>query len=119
MPGPAGFGLSDEVVDNRTHVVKPHGEIDAVTAPKLGRRLLLLADEGKTWVVVDLSSVTFIDSTGLGVLLNALRSLGRRDGRLVLVCPNDRVLRPFQITGLIDRMPIFPSREAALGGLTA
>ncbi|HEY1356857.1 MAG TPA: STAS domain-containing protein [Thermoleophilaceae bacterium] len=117
MIGPAGFGLADEPVDDRTHVLSPSGEIDAVTAPQLGRRLLGLADEGKTGVVVDLSSVTFMDSTGLGVLLNALRALASRHGRMVLVCPNERILRPFQITGLVDRMPIFPSREAALGGL--
>jgi anti-sigma B factor antagonist len=119
MAGPTGFGLCDEAVDECTHVVKPKGEIDALTAPRLGRRLLGLADEGKTGVVVDLSGVTFMDSTGLGVLLNALRALGTRQGRLVLVCPNERVLRPFQVTGLVDKMPIFPSREAALGGLTA
>ena len=117
MVRPVGFGLCDEPVDETTHVLLPKGEVDAVTAPQLGRRLLGLADEGKTSLVVDLSGVTFIDSTGLGVLLNALRTLGSRRGKLVLVCPNDRVRRPFEVTGLIDRMPIFPSREAALGGL--
>jgi anti-sigma B factor antagonist len=117
MAGPEGFGLCDEAVDESTHVLLPKGEIDAVTAPQLGRRLLGLAEEGKTGVVVDLSRVTFMDSTGLGVLLNALRALTRRKGRMALVCPNDRVLRPFQVTGLADRMPIFASREAALGAV--
>jgi anti-sigma B factor antagonist len=119
MSGLTQFGLVDEPVDERTHVVSPRGEIDALTAPQLGRRLLGLADEGKTGVVVDLSSVTFMDSTGIGVLLNALRALGSRQGRLVLVCPHERVLRPFQITGLTSRLSIFASREDALGGLSA
>jgi anti-sigma B factor antagonist len=117
MSGLTEFGLLDEAVDDLTHVVSPQGEIDAMTAPQLGRRLLGLADEGKTGVVVDLSRVTFMDSTGIGVLLNALRALGSRKGRLVLVCPHERVLRPFQITGLTGRLPIFASREEALGGL--
>lgn len=117
MAGPAAFGLCDEPVDESTHVLSPEGEIDAVTAPQLGMRLLGLAEEGKRAVVVDLSKVTFMDSTGLGVLLNAVRALASRRGKLVLVCPNERVLRPFQVTGLVDRMSIFPSREAALGGL--
>jgi anti-sigma B factor antagonist len=117
MPGLTDFGLLDEPVDDRTQVVAPSGEIDAVTAPQLGRRLLALPDEGKTDVVVDLSRVTFIDSTGIGVLLNALRQFGSRSGRLVLVCPTERVLRPFQVTGLVGHLRIFPSREAALGGL--
>ena len=119
MPSPIDFGLADESVDERTHVVSPSGEIDALTAPQLGRRLLGLAEAGKTHVVVDLSLVTFLDSTGIGVLLNALRSLGRRKGRLVVVCPTKRVLRPFEVTGLVDRLSITGSREEALGRLAA
>jgi anti-sigma B factor antagonist len=111
--------LADEPVDETTHVLAPRGEIDALTAPKLGRRLLGLAGEGKTGVVVDLSSVTFMDSTGLGVLLNGLRAQRRRRGQLVIVCPNERVLRPFQITGLVSLVPIFPSLESALRVLAA
>jgi anti-sigma B factor antagonist len=112
------FAMSDEAVDERTHVVAPRGEVDALTAPQLGRRLLGLADEGKTRVVVDLSHVTFMDSTGIGVLLNALRQLRQRKGGLVLVCPTERIMRPFQITGLVDHLRIFGSREQALGGLS-
>ena len=112
-----GFELNDEAIDARTHVVAPHGEVDAITAPKLGRRLIGLADEGKTRLVVDLTNVTFMDSTGIGVLLNALRQLRSRKGGLVLVCPTERILRPFQITGLIGYLRIFGSREQALGGL--
>jgi anti-sigma B factor antagonist len=112
------FGLNDEPVDDRTHVVAPHGEVDALTAPRLGRRLLTLAEEGKTRLVVDLSNVTFMDSTGIGVLLNTLRALrARRGGGLVLVCPTERIMRPFQITGLMDQLRVFASREQALGGL--
>jgi anti-sigma B factor antagonist len=119
MGGLIEFGLSDEPVDERTHVVAPRGEVDALTAPQLGKRLLGLAEQGKTGVVVDLSGVTFMDSTGIGVLLNALRALTSRDGRLVLVCPTERILRPFQVTGLVEHLRIFRSREEALGGLAA
>ncbi|HEX4759469.1 MAG TPA: STAS domain-containing protein [Thermoleophilaceae bacterium] len=117
MGGLTDFGLQDEAVDERTHVVAPCGEVDALTAPQLGRRLLGLAEDGKTRVVVDLSNVTFLDSTGIGVLVNALRHLRMRKGALVLVCPTERILRPFQITGLVGHLRIFGSREQALGGL--
>jgi anti-sigma B factor antagonist len=117
MGGMGEFGLSCEPVDDRTHVVSPRGEVDAHTAPRLALRLLGLAEEGKRRIVVDLSHVTFMDSTGIGVLLNALRQLSQRHGRLALVCPNDRVLRPFQVTGLVGYLPIFRSREDALGDL--
>jgi anti-sigma B factor antagonist len=117
MGAPLDFGLRDEPVDDRTHVVEPRGEIDALTAPRLGRRLLGLVAEGKTLLVVDLSLVTFMDSTGIGVLLNALRRVTGRDGGLVLVCPTERVLRPFQVTGLASHLSIFRSRSEALRGL--
>lgn len=117
MGGLIDFGLSDEAVDERTHVVAPRGEVDALTAPQLGRRLLGLAEEGKTRVVVDLSNVTFMDSTGIGVLLYSLKQLRVRKGGLVLVCPTERIMRPFQITGLVGHLRIFRSREQALGGL--
>jgi anti-sigma B factor antagonist len=111
------FGLLDEAVNDRTHVVSPTGEIDLLTAPTLGRRLLGLVDEGKTRLVVDLSKVTFMDSTGIGVLLNVLRRLGHRRGQLVLVCPTERIMRPFEISGLVGLLQIFSSREEALGAV--
>jgi anti-sigma B factor antagonist len=117
LGGLTDFDLEDEAVDERTHVVAPCGEVDALTAPQLGRRLLGLAEEGKVHVVVDLSRVTFLDSTGIGVLVNALRQLRKRKGALVLVCPTERILRPFQISGLVGHLRIFGSREQALGGL--
>jgi anti-sigma B factor antagonist len=117
LPTVIDFGLVDEAVDDTTHVVSLRGEIDALTAPRLGSRLFGLADEGKRGVVVDLSEVTFMDSTGIGVLLNALRHFGAHEAKLVLVCPTERVMRPFQVTGLVGHLTIFDSREKALGCL--
>jgi anti-sigma B factor antagonist len=111
------FGLVDEPVDDSTHVVSLRGEIDALTAPKLGSRLFGLAEEGAKGVVIDLSEVTFMDSTGIGVLLNALRHMTVRSCSMVLVCPTERILRPFQVTGLTGHLTIFDSREKALVGL--
>jgi anti-sigma B factor antagonist len=111
------FGLAQEAVDDRTQVVSLRGEIDAVAAPKLGTVLYELADDGKSGVVVDLSGVTFMDSTSIGVLLNSVRHFTMRHAHMVLVCPTERLLRPFQISGLLDRLGIFESRETALAGL--
>ncbi len=111
------FGLVDESVDDSTHVVSLRGEIDVLTAPKLGSRLFGLAEEGASGVVIDLSDVTFMDSTGIGVLLNALRHMTVRSCTMVLVCPTERVLRPFQVTGLVRHLTIFDSRDKALGCL--
>ena len=117
MPAGVEFGLVDEPISDDVHVVSPSGEVDMLTAPQLGRRLLALAEEGKTRLVVDLSLVTFMDSTGIGVLLDALRRLSARRGRLALVCPSERILRPFEITGLVGYLKIFDTREEALGAV--
>ena len=111
------FGLVDEPVDESTHVLSLRGEIDASTAPRLGSRLFGLADEGIKGVIVDLSEVTFMDSTGIGVLLNALRHYASRHMKMVLVCPTEQVMRPFEITGLARHLTILDSREKALGAL--
>ena len=95
------FGLVDEAVGDSTHVVSLRGEIDALTAPKLGSRLFGLAEDGARGVVVDLSHVTFMDSTGIGVLLNALRHLNIRRCKMVLVCPTE--LRTRWVTGAASR----------------
>jgi anti-sigma B factor antagonist len=115
LRGVIDFGLVDESVDDTTHVVSLRGEIDAMTAPRLGSRLFGLADEGKRAVVVDLTEVSFMDSTGIGVLLNALRHFTVRHIQMVLVCPTARVLRPFEVTGLTGHLTIVDSREKALG----
>jgi anti-sigma B factor antagonist len=59
------------------------GEIDVYTAPQLRERIITLIDGGCTNVIVDLSHVGFIDSSGLGVLVSALRRARERDGSLL------------------------------------
>jgi anti-sigma B factor antagonist len=114
MGGMIDFGLTDESLGAEEHVLALSGEVDARSAPRLGSRLFGLAEEGKTRVVVDLSEVTFMDSTGIGVLMHALRHFSLRHARMVLVCPTERILRPFQITGLVSHLTIVDSRERAL-----
>jgi anti-sigma B factor antagonist len=117
MGGLIDFGLTDESVGETGHVVALSGEVDAHSAPRLGSRLFGLAEEGKSRVVIDLSDVTFMDSIGIGVLLNALRHFSLRHASMVLVCPTERVLRPFQVTGLVGHVTIFGSREEALAAV--
>ena len=111
--------MREESIDDRTHVLAVAGELDALSAPTLGRRLMRLTTPGAKRVVVDLSGATFIDSSGLGVILDALRKLAGGGGRLALVCPTPRLLRPFEIAGLTSRLDIFSTRDDALLGLAA
>lgn len=108
------FDLHEEELDERTTVIAVAGEIHVSTAPQFSRLLNAAIAGGKTAVVLDLDGVTFIDSTGLSVLLNGLRRVTRKGGSLVLVCTNPTVLRLFQITKLDATFDIQPSRRAAL-----
>ena len=112
------FEISEEDGEGEAHVVALRGEIHVTTAPRLAEHLTNAIESGKTAIVLDMSGVEFIDSTGLSVLLNALRFAGQRQGRLVLVCTNPTVLRLFQITGLEGTFDMFDDRAEAIAYVT-
>ncbi|HEY6744033.1 MAG TPA: STAS domain-containing protein [Lapillicoccus sp.] len=108
--------IGTSVVDGRT-VVQVVGEIDVYTAPQLRERLDAEIDAGRYDLVVDLSGVTFMDSTGLGVLVGRLKQIRLNDGSMRLVCAHDRVLKVFVITGLDKVFAIYPTvGEAVAAG---
>lgn len=97
-------------------VLSVSGEVDVATAPRLRERLVTLVNDGRTRIVVDLERVDFIDSTGLGVLVGALKRVRTNDGDLALVCTGSRVLKVFEITGLTKVFAIYGSVDEALAG---
>jgi len=76
------------------------GELDIATAPAFREALLTLIAAGHARVVVDLDSVTFMDSTGLGVLASANKRMRSEGRELLVVCHRPEILRLFSITGL-------------------
>lgn len=95
-------------------VVAAAGEIDVTAAPVLREQLVDLINEGSHQVVLDLENVNFIDSTGLGVLIGAVRRARAEDGDLRIVCTNSRILRIFEITGLDEVFTIDASVDGAI-----
>ncbi|MGH2787503.1 MAG: anti-sigma factor antagonist [Actinomycetota bacterium] len=108
------LGLDVSKVNSHS-VVDVKGEIDVYTAPKLREKLIELVSEGSYDVVVNLEGVDFLDSTGLGVLVGALKRVKAHDGSLALVCTQDKILKIFKITGLTKVFPIHSSVEEATG----
>jgi anti-sigma B factor antagonist len=94
-------------------VLEVGGEIDVYTAPQLRERLVSMVDGGARHVVVDLGRVEFLDSTGLGVLVGALKRLRGVGGELSLVCNQERLLKIFRITGLDRVFTLYPTVEGA------
>ncbi|NNM47100.1 anti-sigma factor antagonist [Knoellia koreensis] len=100
-------------------VVHVAGEIDVYTAPLLREVLDKQIAAGRTDLVVDLEQVTFMDSTGLGVLVGRLKLVRGQNGSLRIVSAQDRILKVFKITGLDKVFHIFPTVEEATAGTTA
>ncbi len=96
-------------------VVEVGGEIDVYTAPQLRERVVELVADGQVDLVLDLSGVEFLDSTGLGVLVGALNRVRAQDGSLALVLTQERILKIFEITGLRKVFPIFATVDEAVG----
>lgn len=89
------------------------GEVDLYTAPQLRERVAWAIEDGASRIVVDLADVSFMDSSGLGVLIGALRRLRERGGELAVVCGEGPVRRLLAITGLDRLFPVHGSVEAA------
>jgi len=90
------------------------GEIDVVTKPVLHDHLDAQLEMGRSTMVVDLRNVTFLDSTGLGVLIGALKRCREAGGDLRLVVDAPRILQLFTITGLDGVFAISPGIDGAL-----
>lgn len=94
-------------------LIELRGEIDVYTVPKLKNALIPLTESQGTTVCVDLNEVTYLDSTGLGTFIHALKSATEHDSRLKLIRVRDRVFRLFEVTGLQEIMTIEAAEEVS------
>jgi anti-sigma B factor antagonist len=95
-------------------VIEVKGEIDVYTAPVLREEITSLVDSEHTSIVVDLTQVSFMDSTGLGVLVGALKRVRTLGGDLSLVINEEKILKVFRITALTQVFTIHSSLDEAL-----
>jgi len=95
------------------------GEIDIATSSRLIAALNEAVTEAVNSLVVDLSAVQFMDSTGLALLLGAYRRLRRRGLGFAVVCPGGPVRRVFEVTDMVKTLRVSPTRETALQAAAA
>ena len=72
------------------------------SAPALRALVLQLLSSGSRLIAVDLTGADFVDSTGLGMLVASLKRVRSHDGELVVVCPEPRLRRIFELTELVS-----------------
>jgi anti-sigma B factor antagonist len=99
--------------DGGALVFKLRGSLDIATAPTVRAALSESADKGGNHVIVDLSQLEFLDSTGLGVLIGAHRRAAEHGGSFRLIVTDGPILRLLNITGLVSVFSVYQSLDDA------
>ena len=113
MDAEAEMTINTEQRDDAT-IVSPVGDIDLSRSPTFRRKLQIVQDAKPARVIVDLSQVSYMDSSGVATLVEALQVSRRTDSPLIVCCLNDRVRSIFEIARLDTVFTIVPDIESAM-----
>ncbi len=103
-------------VDSGVTVLAPSGRLDVAGAPTLKEAVSEAVTKGSPRVVIDMEGVTFVDSTGLGSVIAALKQIRSKEGELRLAAPNQQVRVVLELTTLDRVFPYYATVEEALTG---
>ncbi len=101
----------DATENSGEYLVSVGGELDVYTAPELKKIFEPVSAAGEHDLIVDLSELSYMDSTGLGIFVGTLKDLNKHDKELHVLGVNDRILKLFEITGLRDLMYVNKKSE--------
>ena len=96
------------------NVLPLEGEIDLHVSPRVSASLATMIDERPSQLVIDLSRVSYIDSSGLAVLIEAMQNVAEYGGNFALAGLQDNVRPIFEIARLDQVFRIFPDVDTAL-----
>ena len=94
------------------------GELDIATAPRMMAALNEAIAEMDAPLVVDLSGVVFMDSTGLALLMNARRRAMRLGQGFAIICPGGPIARVFEIADMVESLRVCPDEQTARAAAT-
>jgi anti-sigma B factor antagonist len=110
-----GRARTRQVATGEHKILRFEGEIDSHRSPGIAAVLSDTIKERPEKLVLDLSNVSYIDSSGLATLLNGLRKVGAYGGKLYLVGMQDKVRTIFETSRLDQVFRILPDAAGALG----
>ncbi|HBC30560.1 MAG TPA: anti-sigma factor antagonist [Clostridiales bacterium] len=87
--------IQDSIIE-----IKPIGEVDIYTSPKLKNQIFALIEERNTDIIIDGESLEYIDSTGLGVLMSIYKKMQENSLNLNIINLKPNIYKLFDITGL-------------------
>ena len=106
-----------EIIENKVgqvNVLCPCGRLDAYTANEVEKKLNELTDTAQVWLVVSLEKLEYISSSGLRVLLAALKKTRKQQGDIRLACLQPYVKEVFDISGFTQLFKMFDKEEDAV-----
>lgn len=109
--------LINTTATDSAFIIHVDGELDVYTAPQLKDAIAEGISRGLRLLVVDLTSVGFLDSTALGVLVGGRRSAHEEGGDVVLVVDSPHLEKMFQITGFETMFGIHRTVDEALAAV--
>jgi anti-sigma B factor antagonist len=120
--GPSPFQASTSELKGGIRLVEVNGELDLSTATQLEEPLHDAVSSTAAAVVIDLTDCTFIDSTGIALVVRAWQRVDASagnggEGGLVLCCQNEQVRRVLEVTGLEHSLRVFATRDEAVAAL--
>lgn len=102
-------------IKNKILIVMIEGELDHHTSMEIRDRIDKEMNRNKTKnLILDFTNLTFMDSSGIGVILGRYKNIQKRNGKLIIVNPNPQVIRIITISGLHKIVPVFSDMEDAL-----
>ncbi|MCL5773375.1 MAG: STAS domain-containing protein [Firmicutes bacterium] len=109
--------VATKPIKDKAHAVEVQGEIDVYSSPKVKEAINELIEKGNYTLIINLEGVRYIDSTGLGVLIGALKKVREHNGSISLICTNPQIKKIFNITGLVKIFGIYKNEEESLKSL--
>ena len=107
------LNISTRSTNADARILDVEGEVDVYTSTQLKEIIVSTIDAGVKTIVMNMAKVEYLDSTGLGVLIGALKHLREKQGSLIIVAPSMRIMRIFEITGLYKIFSIYQTEAEA------
>ncbi len=101
-------------IGDNAYLLALAGDFDLHACPEFERRVLEALGRGASELLIDLTEVSFIDSTTIGILMRTRKRLAPLGGRVLVVTADRNILRLFEITALDRMFEIYSTRTEAL-----
>ena len=106
--------ISVKELDNNTVILKLDGDIDVYTSSDLKDTIFLQIDIGAKNIIIDMENVYYIDSSGIGIFISALKYIKKEEGKICIIKITEPVKKVFELTKITNFFPIYLSETEAL-----